>query len=171
MRYFFYGTLTDADVLALVLGRRLAADALRPARLEGCRLAPAAEEPYPVPVPEPDAAVEGFVVEDLNAEDRARIAFIEDSEYRTRRAQVRLADGRGVRAHIHLDSDLEAVRGAEWDLDDWRAEERPDFLVLTAQWMAHFGARDLAAAEAEWDRTRDELLARRARAFSRGNAE
>ena len=62
----------DADVLELVLGRRVRDGAMRPARLDGYRRTRAVEESYPVLQPHLGAFVDGVLVEGLSKQDPAR---------------------------------------------------------------------------------------------------
>ena len=55
MRFFFYGTLRDRDVMALVLGRRLPPAAFAPASLPGHARRRAKGASYPIVVRDPGA--------------------------------------------------------------------------------------------------------------------
>ena len=71
MRFFFYGTLLDYDVIALVLGRRLPPAAFVPASLPGHARRRAKSATYPIVVRDPRGAVPGGVVRGLSARDVA----------------------------------------------------------------------------------------------------
>ena len=73
MRFFFYGTLLDRDVTALVLGRRLPPAAFVPAILPGYSRWRVQGGSYPISVPDHKGQVSGAVVGGLSARtSRAR---------------------------------------------------------------------------------------------------
>ena len=61
MRFFFYGSLLDNDVTALVIGRRLPPSAWVPATLTGFSRRKAKGVTYPVAIRDPKGKVEGAV--------------------------------------------------------------------------------------------------------------
>ncbi|MBM3648603.1 MAG: gamma-glutamylcyclotransferase, partial [Alphaproteobacteria bacterium] len=82
MRFFFYGTLLDHDVMALVIGRRLPPSAFAPARLPGHVRRRAKGVSYPILVRDPGGEVAGVVVGGLTARDVDRLARYEGPRYR-----------------------------------------------------------------------------------------
>ena len=72
MRFFFYGTLLDAQVRALVIGRR--ATRLQPATLAGYHRVGIVGVSYPMLVPDSDGRVEGGLSPRLNRAAARRIA-------------------------------------------------------------------------------------------------
>ena len=102
MRFFFYGTLLDRDVTALVLGRRLPPAAFMPARLPGTRGGGRRAPSYPIVVRDPRGEVPGAIVGGLSARDVARLAAFEGPGYRVVPLRVRISGrddhGVGVRA-------------------------------------------------------------------------
>src|SRR3979409_2603900 len=93
MRFFFYGTLLDYDVIALVLGRRLPPAAFVPASLPGHARRRAKSATYPIVVRDPRGAVPGVVVGGLSARDVALLADYEGPGYRVVPLRVRVAGG------------------------------------------------------------------------------
>jgi hypothetical protein len=93
MRFFFYGTLLDSDVMALVLGRRLPPAAYEPAILPGHARRRAKGASYPVVVRDAAARVPGAVVGGLSARDVARLTAFEGPGYRIAPLRVVLAAG------------------------------------------------------------------------------
>ena len=91
MRFFFYGTLLDRDVTALVLGRRLPASAFTPAALPGHARRRVRGASYPIAVRDPKSEVAGAVVGGLSARDVARLAAYEGPRYRIAPLKVRIA--------------------------------------------------------------------------------
>ena len=150
MRFFFFGSLLDADVLALVIGRHLAARAWAPASLDGYVRALSALESYPVIVARPGGRVDGALVRGLSAADRARIAWFEEGEYEVTPVTVTLDGGRRIAAHACITHPDHPVRVGEWSLARWRREAKPGFMVRTRAWMDLYGRATPAEAEAAW---------------------
>lgn len=126
MRYFFYGTLMDREVLAAVLGRvppRLA----RPATLAGYRRVFRAGASYPVLVPAAGEAVAGVVVEGLGEGDARRLEAFEGSDYTPREVTVRLG-GRPVPAWVFIPTPGVPVTSRRWAPSDWRRRYRRQYL-------------------------------------------
>ena len=82
MRFFFYGTLLDRDVTALVLGRRLPPQAFVPATLPNHARRRVEKGSYPIVVPDPREDVPGAVVRGLSDRDVAFLAAYEGPGYR-----------------------------------------------------------------------------------------
>ena len=77
MRFFFYGTLVDADVRRAVLGPQ-APQRIEPATLRGWRRAPVRGRTYPVIVADPAAEVDGVLARGLSAAAKHRLERYED---------------------------------------------------------------------------------------------
>ena len=88
--FFFYGTLLDPDVMALVIGRRLPPSAFVPAILPGHARRRAKGASYPVVVRDAADRVRGVVVGGLTSRDVARLAAYEGPGYRIARLKVRI---------------------------------------------------------------------------------
>jgi hypothetical protein len=93
MRFFFYGTLLDRDVMALVLGRRLPPAAYAAAVLRGHARRRAKGASYPTLMRDPAAYVPGAVVGGLSARDVARLSAFEGPGYRIVPLQVLMGGG------------------------------------------------------------------------------
>jgi len=87
-RFFFYGTLLDPDVMALVIGRRLPPSAFVPAILPGHARRRAKGATYPVVVRDVADQVSGVVVGGLTSCDVARLTVYEGPGYRIARLKV-----------------------------------------------------------------------------------
>ena len=81
VRYFFYGTLMDRELLSHVLGRRIGARDLAAARLFGWRRSAVHCKPYPIVLRRRGASVRGFVVARIRAEDSALLSAYEGDGY------------------------------------------------------------------------------------------
>lgn len=156
--YFFFGSLMDDEVLAIVLGRAPKRLRREPARLEGfCRLTVKGES-YPTLRPAQGADVHGLLVWDLSTRELARIAFYEGEEYRLLDLPVRRADGSVQRA-LAFAADQGLETDGAWDFARWRDSEKPELLAAARAFMAHFGTVESAAvADRRWREARARAL-------------
>lgn len=138
MRYFFYGSLTDPDVLALVLGRPRARAV--PAVLRGWRRWRVAGEAYPLIAPAPGERVEGVAVDVAPAETR-RLAWYEGDDYEPRELEVELAGGARAAAWVFVPKPNLAHAGELWDPAVWAREHKAELLAAARCWMAFEGRR------------------------------
>ena len=100
---FVYGTLTDPDVLACVIGRKLFSHELGlRAWLDGFERAQALGASYPVLVPTPGAAVAGFLLTGLSPREVAGIDHFESGEYRAERYPVHAEDAAVREAWLYV---------------------------------------------------------------------
>lgn len=95
MRFFFYGTLRDRDLLSLVLGRPVARDALKSATLRDWRRHPARGKTYPILVRERGAETDGDLLDGVSAGEQRRLALYEGEGYRLTRVFVTTAGAPG----------------------------------------------------------------------------
>jgi hypothetical protein len=128
MRFFFYGTLLDSDVMALVLGRRLPPTAFAPAILPGHARRRAKGSSYPTLKRDPAAQVAGVVVGGLSARDVAQLSAFEGPKYRI--APLRVVLRRGTTTV----SVFEPVEGRllpslqSWSLPLWQRRHKRNFV-------------------------------------------
>ncbi len=132
MRFFFYGTLLDRDVTALVLGRRLPPTAWMPAVLPGHARRRARGVSFPVLARDPRSEALGAVVGGLSRRDVARLSAYEGPRYRIAFMNVR-AGGALTRAAVFepVEGGFETVsgpKGASWDLADWQQRFKRAFM-------------------------------------------
>jgi len=144
---FVYGTLLDADVRALALGRPLEPEQLRPARLKHMRRVYIAGGLYPMVVPRRGAAVDGLLMTSLTDEDYAKLDVFEGADYGRERQHVwPLAEDGGEGEPIL--TWLYRTRGLgprpsprDWRLDEWHKREKAVFLRAAKAWIAELSAR------------------------------
>ncbi len=164
MHLFFFGSLTDRELLELVLGRDCSAIDFRPAQLHGFATNRVKDESYPLLVPAPGSAVDGQLVGVLTEIDIARIRFFEDDEYVLEETRVQTVVGHED-CLVCLPRDTGADSGEPWQPESWSPEEREIFFLMTADFMAQFGVVPHEEALEMWEefRTRAEkkVLARR----------
>lgn len=140
---FLWGTLLDRDVLERLLGRRVSARELEPARLPGYQRVAAEKSPYPVLVPAAGAAVDGLLWLCPSRRDLRRIAHYED-DYRAVLFEVLTASGRRVPAWLYTAREgLLRPSHEPWDLLRWARQHKAQLLRAIDLWLA-----ELAAAEA-----------------------
>lgn len=128
MRFFFYGTLLDRDVTALVLGRRLPPRAFVAASLQAHERRRVKGATYPIVIVDPRGEVPGAVVGGLSERDIARLAAYEGPGYRIAPLRVRL---RGqitevsvfepIQSRLHPSREL-------WDLTLWQRRHKRSFV-------------------------------------------
>jgi hypothetical protein len=132
MRFFFYGTLLDPDVTALVLGRRLPPAAFVAASLPGHARRRARGVSYPILVRDPNGEVPGAVVGGLSARDVARLSAYEGPRYRIAPLKVKV-DGvlTTVTVFEPLEERFQPVSdrlGRAWDLILWQRRDKRAFI-------------------------------------------
>ena len=147
--YFFFGTLMDLDVLAIVLDRAAVGIEREAARLDGYRRHRVHGESYPILRPAAGGAVDGLLVPNLSPAEAARVAFYEGEEYRP--VPLMVASAGGPRDALVFVDDGGLSTGGEWDFERWLREEKATLLAAAHAFMSHFGKLDgRDAADAEW---------------------
>jgi hypothetical protein len=128
MRFFFYGTLLDLDVTALVLGRRLPPGAYVPASLPGHARWRAKGASYPVVIADPRGEVAGAIVGGLSVRDVGSLAAFEGPGYRIVPLRVR-SQGKLVTVAVFepVVSRLQPSRDP-WDLALWQRRHKRAFV-------------------------------------------
>lgn len=144
MRFFFYGTLMDRDVLARVLGRPVVAAALKPAVLRGYRRTAIREGSYPIVLRDADGAVDGLTLDGVTEAESERLGAYEGPRYTLVRTFADFPE-RGPRAVFVFEPMPGAFKptDTEWSLAVWQAEHKEKFLAALIK-----GGRDAAAAAA-----------------------
>lgn len=140
MRLFFYGTLLDPDVQALVLGRALESAELAPATLPHYRRVYIAGRAYPMILPHRGGAVDGAVAVRLSRDDLARIALYEGDDYGLERHMVTPQTGAGpfadaIAAWLYRGRRHARPSTRLWQLAAWQAKEKASYLRDTRAWL------------------------------------
>ena len=129
MRFFFYCTLLDRDVTALVLGRRLPPQAYTVASLPGHARRRVKNATYPIVIADHRAQVPGAIVGGLSDRDVARLAAYEGPGYRVVPLKVK------VRWKLTEVSVFEPIRSRLqpsqelWNLALWQRRHKRAFVV------------------------------------------
>ncbi len=127
MRYFFYGTLLDADVRSWILGAWIGRRALLQAVLPRYRRVYLRGRAYPVVVPARGHEVAGLVALGLDRQAAANLAAFESDEYVAADRPVRLADGTVLGARVFLASRLARPTDRDWTVDTWQRLHKAGF--------------------------------------------
>lgn len=119
--FFFYGTLMDADVRALVLpASSVAAAVLEPATLAGWRRVVMRRRRYPVIVRHSVSRVDGLLMRGLDRGAVSRLLAFETGEYVPRALTVEATAGGSARAWVFVASRAARPSSTTWDLEAWR---------------------------------------------------
>jgi len=157
VRFFFYGTLMDLDLLRMVLGRDLAAAALRPAILTGYRRGIIRGRSYPMLVPRAHGSVDGVLARDFDEADALRLTWYEHDHYDIRLCRPRLACGLRVAAWTFVPRCGGGMPpGAAWSLPTWQRRHKAAFLARLTREIGAGGPapRKMAQAKNAWRRRR-----------------
>ncbi|MDJ0956205.1 MAG: gamma-glutamylcyclotransferase family protein [Arenicellales bacterium] len=146
---FVFGTLMDLDVLNIVLGRKIEEPFLRSATLAGFRCVRISDETYPVLVAQPNAIVEGCVLQDLTKTDWSRIRFFESYEYELEPCRIDV-EGEGVIEAVYCSEGITAGTFESWILPWWQKHHKSNFLHLISAYMSLYGQASIDEAEALW---------------------
>jgi hypothetical protein len=141
MRFFFYGTLLDSDVMALVIGRRLPPSAFVPAILPGHSRRRAKGATYPVVVRNPADQAQGVMVGGLTLRDVARIAAYEGPGYRLASLKVRIASDLVTVSVFEPVASRLQPSASPWDYALWKSRHKRPFVDRLRKAPARLGAR------------------------------
>lgn len=130
MRFFFYGTLIDPEILDAVLRRPFYRIQRRAAVLEGYRCVYRRGACYPVLVPGTTARVVGTVVSGLTTRNVALLRLYEGPDYEIHEISVGLSGRRShpVRANAFLPGPGWEASSEIWTLEDWQRRFSKTFL-------------------------------------------
>ncbi len=132
MRFFFYGSLMDADVRRLVLGRA-APDTIEPATVRGWRRVKLVGVTYPGLVRDAKGTVEGMLVRGLGAAARRRLVRYEGDEYDMMEVDAATAAGGSRRARMFVAGEALKPATGRWDLALWQRRHKKRFLASLAR--------------------------------------
>ena len=127
MRFFFYGTLIDPEILDAVLRRPVNPARRRNAVLRGYRRVYREGASYPILVADAASDVEGIVVSALTAPDVALLTAYEGAEYEIRELPVRLSGDGFIPAKVFLPRAACEASRVPWTLEEWQRRHRTSF--------------------------------------------
>jgi len=151
VRFFFFGLLSDLDILELVIDRAAPGQPFPPARLWDRRLYRLEKETFPMLVEAPGDAVPGVIVEGLTGADVARIEFFESVEYEHRPIEVELKTGQRIEARAFATTSRAAATAEAWTVGDWQRRYKAKDLREAAIWMSLYGVLSIEDADRLWD--------------------
>jgi hypothetical protein len=128
VKFFFYGTLIDSDVMALVIGRRLPPSAFVPAILPRHSRRRAKGATYPVAIPDPADEVQGVVVGGLSSRDVGRLAAYEGPGYRIAGLKVRIAGDLATVSVFEPVASRLQPSASPWDYALWKGRHKRPFV-------------------------------------------
>jgi hypothetical protein len=149
MRLFFFGSLMDLELLALVIGRPVDGLATAAAVLHGFARRRAVGESFPVIVPHPGGWVDGLLVDGLTAADLDRIQFFEGSDYALHPFTVACAEER-LDVQVFLPTARLEAEPSAWEFAAWAETERAMCFALAEALMAHYGGLGIAEIDVLW---------------------
>ncbi len=156
MEFFFYGTLLDAEVRALVMPHRAEALTQTPAVLPGFRRVQANCGYFPVLTRHATGRVEGAVIGGLDVRSLLLMAHFEGDEYLPQRVTV-VQQGQRRGLWVFMPAHSGYATGRAWSLERWQRGHKRRLIRQTHKWMSEFGARSLASGDVSW-RARRTLL-------------
>ncbi|HUN50909.1 MAG TPA: gamma-glutamylcyclotransferase family protein [Candidatus Sulfotelmatobacter sp.] len=145
MRFFFFGTLMDADIRGIVLGRPLPDRQCLAAGIGGYRRVFAAGKDFPLLVTESGGRVCGVLVGGLSRVEAARLRHFEGDDYQLARRPVDLPDGSRCTAHLFLALARLHPTDEDWDFAAWRRRHKRRFQARARAIMAGYGRERLSA--------------------------
>ena len=155
MRLFFFGSLMDLELLALVIGRRLDDLSTAEAALHGFERRRAVGESFPVIVPHPGGRVVGLLVDGLTAADLDRIQFFEGSDYALHPFTVGCGEER-IDVQVFLPTARLEAEPSAWDFAAWAETERTMCFALAEELMSHYGGRSIAEIDVLWPEMKEQ---------------
>lgn len=141
---FVYGTLSDPDLLAAVLGRRVDRQHMLVAVAPGFRAVHYPQRVYPALVRAPGGRASGLLILHLTAFERDVLDAFEGAEYRREIVPV-IFDNELHEADAYVPAVAVAADGPSWSLAHWQANHKPHVLVEEGTAAADIRARLIAA--------------------------
>lgn len=129
---FVYGTLSDPEVLALLMGRAPERVSIAAALAPGFRIAGEPGSPYPALVPAPGAAATGLLLLGLSRLDGALLDAYAADGYRRGIVPV-LVDEELHEAESYLPAAAIGADAPAWSLAAWQATHKAAVLAALAE--------------------------------------
>lgn len=126
--FFFYGTLMDPKVLEIVIGENYTNLRQQPGILGDFKRSIVKGADYPAIIPSRGNQVDGIFVEGISTEGKACLDDFEDDDYRYKRVNVSLSDGREVCALVYIAGPEMLLEDRDWNMNDWKVNHRLAFL-------------------------------------------
>jgi hypothetical protein len=137
-KFFFYGTLLDADVRRAVIGRSVPASAILDVSFAGYRVARAQGRSYPILAPEPGATASGVLVHGIADAEAARLFHYEDKGYDPVEVTVTDTRGRPRRGWVFMPGQRLSAMAENWSFAAWERRHKRRTMPLIAAWMGRY---------------------------------
>lgn len=135
MRFFFFGTLLDEEVLNFVVDRAVPAADKRPATLVDYRRVKARDVTYPIIVPRPGAVVAGLLVSGISPDEAKRLIAYEGKNYDLVSLPVVAGKRqRDARVFVPVGSGGLTPLDQDWTFEEWTRLHRDEFVARVRQW-------------------------------------
>ena len=126
--FFFYGTLMDALVLEMVIGKNHSGIRKQPAVLKDFKRVKVNGAQYPAVFSSIGDQVEGILVEGITSEYAACLDAFEDDDYERQCVSISLYDGKKINALVYIAGPKMLLEDKAWNLNEWTLNDRPEFL-------------------------------------------
>jgi nudix-type nucleoside diphosphatase (YffH/AdpP family) len=146
---FFYGSLRDAGLLEIVLGRRVDPDQLEPARAEGFAARSIRGEVYPVLLPVPGRQTEGLLLHNPSERDVSRLSYYEEAEYRLMPITVEAGSG-PCEAQYFSATEKPSVLDEDWDFARWQRDHHGVAVETALEYMDHAAQLPVELIDTIW---------------------
>jgi hypothetical protein len=149
----------DRELLEAVIDRDTAHLAFRPGWLTGYVAQTAHGYTFPTLVERAGGRCEGTITHGLTADDVARIAYFEDTEYAPKTVDIATAET-AVAAQVFMATTTLKSSGEAWSFDHWRQHHKPLLVAVTRRVMReHYGITPFEEIDPHWHRIKAELEA------------
>lgn len=138
---FFYGTLRDPAVLAVVLGRPAERISIRPAVLPDFEVCAVTGREFPFATPKKGASAEGVLVSGLSDSDVARLEFYEGAYLFDLVAVSVENDGKAIKAELFVTDHAGWQADGPWSLKRWIDWDQGVSAMAAVEVMDYFGKR------------------------------
>jgi hypothetical protein len=152
--FFFYGTLCDAEVRAVVLGRKVEA---APAILDHHEAVPVEHGRFPILLMQRGRSAKGVLCREVTLREAARLGLYEHEgrDYGVKRLPVRIdgeADTASHAAWVFVQMATLRRGMGRWDLAEWQRFAKPTFLTNVMRTMRKVDPQDLEPFVELWRR-------------------
>lgn len=133
--FFFYGTLMDALVFEMVIGKNHSGIRKQPAVLKDFKRVKVNGAKYPAVFSSIGEQVEGILVEGITSEYAVCLDEFEDDQYERQNVSVSLNDGKNINALVYIAGPKMLLEDKAWDLEEWVLNDRSQFLQKLGKGM------------------------------------
>lgn len=147
---FFFGSLRDADLFQIVVGRSLNEFATSSAKLVGYSVSRAAHFPFPVVNADQLGEAEGIFVSGFTDQEIERVAYYETNEYDLYDVTIQIDEGGFETAGVFFATEHLEVSNEPWSLETWTKTAKPLALIEAEIAMAQFGVLTRDTVNDHW---------------------